>query len=71
MHHAVILDAAPRPHDYPVEVGPKNGAKPDAGPFLDDYVPDKHGGRGDKGIGGDLGLFTVEREKVSHSLPPL
>jgi hypothetical protein len=66
VHHAVVLDAATRPHDYPVEVAPKDRAEPDAGPFFDDYVPDKNRGRGHESIGSDLGLFTVEREKVRH-----
>jgi hypothetical protein len=69
--NTVVLDAAIRPHDYSVEVAPKDRAEPDAGPFLDDHVPDKNCGRGDEGVGIDPGLFTVEREKVRHRcLPP-
>jgi hypothetical protein len=61
MHHAVVLDAAPRPHDYPVEVASKDRAEPDARPFFDHHVPDKNRGRGYESIGSDLGLFAVER----------
>jgi hypothetical protein len=71
MHHAVVLDAATRPHDYPVEVAPKDRAEPNAGPFFDDHVPDTNCGRRYESVGSDLRLFTVEREKVRHRyLPP-
>jgi hypothetical protein len=70
MHHAVVLNAATRPHDYPVEVAPKHRAEPYAGPFFNDHVPDQNRGRGDEGVGIDPGLFTVDREKVRHRSPP-
>jgi len=61
----------PAPHDYLVEVGPQDGAEPDAGPFFNDHVPDEHRAWRDKGIGSDLGLFAVERKFATgyHLLP--
>jgi hypothetical protein len=66
VHNAVVLNAAARPYYYPVEVASQNGTEPDARPFFEHHVPDEHRGRCYKGIGGDPGLFTVEREKVCH-----
>jgi hypothetical protein len=71
VQYAVVLDVATRSHDYPVEVGPQNGAEPNAGPFFDDHVSDKYRGRRYEGIGIDLRLFTVERKKVCHLTPRL
>src|ERR687886_548255 len=70
VQYRIVLDVAARSHNYPAEVCPQNGSEPDASPFFDDHVSDKHRGWGYEGIGGDLRLFTVERKEVCHGCPP-